>query len=129
MEKRNASIVREPLKTRGIRVAKRFQQSIYIAPSVRNQHALKVKAAAVVHFRSFSMATSDVLKVTVQLTFRETYQSIFAIVAGARKPWQWAVSVLKNILFAAALFFVFCLLLAWQDEILCGPPHKISQIH
>jgi hypothetical protein len=62
------------------------------------------------------MATSDALKVTVQLTFQETYRSIFAIVAGTRKPWQWAVSALKNILFASVLFFVFCLLLCGKTE-------------
>ena len=62
------------------------------------------------------MTTSDALKVTVQLTFWETYRSIFAIVAGARKQWQWAVSALKSIAFGSALFFVFCLLLCGKTE-------------
>jgi hypothetical protein len=62
------------------------------------------------------MTTHDALKFSVQLTFWETHRSIFAIVAGARKPWQWTVSVLKNILFASALFFVFCLLLCGKTE-------------
>jgi hypothetical protein len=35
--------VREPLKTSGIRIAKRFKQSFYIAPSVGAQYALKAR--------------------------------------------------------------------------------------
>jgi len=71
---------------------------------------------AVVRFRSFTMTTSDAFKVTVQLTFWERYRSMVAIVADAKKPWQWAVSALTNILFASALFFSFCLLLCGKTE-------------
>jgi hypothetical protein len=62
------------------------------------------------------MATFDTLKVTVQLTLWERYRSTFAILAGAKNPWQWAISALKNTLLASALFFASCLMLCEKSE-------------
>ncbi len=63
------------------------------------------------------MAASDALRVTVQLTLWERSRCTFAFHAGAKNPWQWAVSFLKNTVFASALFFW----VAWRSVRRPGP--------
>jgi hypothetical protein len=60
--------------------------------------------------------TPDVLKVRVQLTFKEVYRALFPVLIGAKTPWQWAISFLKNLLYASALFFTFNLLFAGRPQ-------------